>query len=150
MNEEPIEAVDAEALAHLERMALAKDAQREAPVIQKVPVAEGAEVAPDGGVAPRQTLAPEEAARRYPAAPVDPTLTPVWKVGADGKLEALVEATAVDARLAALDRLAQRIEAQVRHTMLLTMALAERFQITAEEYDKSMAMTQRVEQGASR
>ena len=148
MPEPEIESVDMAEVAELERRAATKDAAPTDVPVRASPGPTGklAQRAADDGEA---TIAALEATT-IPPGPTDPTLTPVWKVGADGKLEALVEATAVDARLAALDLRMQRVEAQTRHTMLLAMCLAERFTITARDYDRAVAQTQRAEHGAPR
>jgi len=78
----------------------------------------------------------------------DPTLTPVWKVGADGKLEALVEASAVDARLAALEAALTHMRLMQRHTMLLVMVMADRLKVSTGEYDAARAIADKVDSEA--
>lgn len=63
-------------------------------------------------------------------------------------LRPFVDVATVEAHLQVLDARLQQIEAQTRHTMLLTMVLSERFQVTVNEYGDALAKTEKAEQAA--
>lgn len=75
-----------------------------------------------------------------PTSPLnDTTLTPVYRLGADGKtLVPLVEAAAVEARL-------ERMERYLYHALALTIVLADRFGVTPQELDAGRAAIQGAE-----
>lgn len=80
----------------------------------------------------------------------DPTLTPVYMAGPDGKLVPLVEVSAVDQRLARLEDQFAIQQTRLLHTMALVMLLADKFGIRKEDCDRAYAKIFQAEEGASR
>jgi len=144
------EPIDAAELAALERAADATNGERPVKTGDALEQILAHERSTSGPTAesPPPSAAPITAPAARPSGVDTPGLTPVWKVGEDGKLVPLVEAAAIEARLDAQDAMLREIHAQVRHTMLLTMLLTDRFNVTAKEYDAAERMAVQAAQRA--
>lgn len=137
---EGLDPEEQEQFAALERLAAERDretqqAQRELQTPERRPIDNHAE---DEGSNPSRL------------ARMDPVVTGrgVAPPRADIPLVPFISAEAVDQRLRGLEAQLQVIEAQTRHTMLLTMIFADRNNVTEKEYERAMAMAQRSEQAA--